>query len=584
MISLLILVALALATTSYLLYQWALPKPIPGIPYDEHARRRIMGNLPDLVAMVRETGRARPFFSGHVRRHRSALTQVWLTPLGKPALILADFRAAQDMLLRRSREFDKGAKATTVFTTVVPDHHISMPTTDPRFKGNRDLVRDLMTPGFLHEVSAPEIYAKTQLLVELWTVKARLGGGRPFDAHKDLVDASIDIINAAAFGLGDEQSTVKHQLDHLLSLSSSSSSFKINEKDGSITFPQLPQLPAIAAIEAVGKYLGEQFKAPFAVLAHRVNMLRDARLRRNFRLKDEFLRNEIDKAVERLRRGESGLRSAMDFVLQREMNQAEKMGRTPVFHSPRIHDELFGYIVAGHDTTSTALMWMVKTLADHPEAQHKLRASLCAAYPDPEEEGRQPTAVELWKVSVPYLDAVIEECFRLHTPIPVTLREAMVDTQLLGIHIPKDTAVFIVAEGPSYTESPLPLPLPSPPHTSPSSSSSSYSVNEKRGNVQYGEWDTSDMHMFKPERWLKPDPEEGKEIFDPRSGPLLTFSLGPRMCFGKRLAYLETRIVLALLVWNFEFLAIQDPDLSSSDVEDSITSYPRRCFVSLRKL
>jgi len=150
----LIIVASVAATATYLLYQWALPKPIPGIPYDEHARKRLLGNLPDLLHLVRTTGRARPFFTNHVVKHNSALTQVWLTPFAKPALILSDFREAQDLLLRRSREFDRGEKATSVFTTVVPNHHISMSTTDPRFKGNRDLVRDLMTPNFLHEVSA----------------------------------------------------------------------------------------------------------------------------------------------------------------------------------------------------------------------------------------------------------------------------------------------------------------------------------------------------------------------------------------------------------------------------------------------
>lgn len=208
------------------------------------------------------------------------------------------------------------------------------------------------------------------LLVELWSVKAKLGGGRPFNARKDIFDAAIDIINAAAFGLGNEQSTVKHQLDHLLSLSSASSSSNPKQQvftagaDGSIIFPSLPQLPSIAAIEAVGKYLGEQFKASFPALAHRINMLTDRKLVRNFKLKDVFLRDEIDKAVLRLRKGEGGLRSAMDFVLQREMNQADKEGRTPVFHSPRIHDEvcflLFIYLFHPFDRLDECVACVIK--------------------------------------------------------------------------------------------------------------------------------------------------------------------------------------------------------------------------------
>jgi hypothetical protein len=143
---------IAISAVIYLAYRWALPKPIPGIPYDENARKNLFGNLPEVISMLRATGRTRPYFTMHVLRHKSALTQIWLGPLQNPGLILADFREAQDILLRRTREFDRGEKSTAAFAGVVPNHHIAMPSLDPRFKGNRELVRDLMTPNFLHEV------------------------------------------------------------------------------------------------------------------------------------------------------------------------------------------------------------------------------------------------------------------------------------------------------------------------------------------------------------------------------------------------------------------------------------------------
>ncbi|KAJ8122872.1 hypothetical protein O1611_g9731 [Lasiodiplodia mahajangana] len=347
-----LLLIVAISAALYLAYRWALPKPIPGIPYDESARNSLLGNLPEMVSMLRTTGKTRPFFIQHPIRHQSALTQVWLTPFQKPSLILADFREAQDLLLRRTREFDRGSMTTDVFAGVAPNHHIAMSSADPRFKGNKELVRDLMTPNFLHEVSAPQIYDKTMTLIDLWTLKAELGGGRPFNARRDIFDAAIDIINAAAFGLEDDQSTVKNQLDFLLS----KPDFRPTpEADGSVTFPELPPLPDIAAIEAIGIHQGEQIKAPFPRLAHRFAMLTNPTLAQSVARKDRFLRNEIDKAVVRLRKGESGTRSAMDHILQREMHAADKAGREPVFHSPRIHDELFGYLVAGHDTSSTAI-------------------------------------------------------------------------------------------------------------------------------------------------------------------------------------------------------------------------------------
>ncbi|KAI1810386.1 cytochrome P450 [Poronia punctata] len=587
------LILLLVGAILYRIYTYMLPKPIPGIPYDEPASRNILGNIPELVKMLKETGRSRPFFRRHVEKHQSALTQVFLTPLGLPSLILADFRETQDILLRRFREFDKGDKATTAFKTVIPEHHISMPSKDGRFKGNRELVRDLMTPGFLHEVSAPEIHAKTMTLIDLWTLKTSLGRGKPFDAQRDISDAAMDIINAAAFGIGDEQSTVKHQLDHLRASSSSttttttttpSKSERESESESDIvaSFPSLPQLADIAAVEEVSRYLGEQFKAPFPLLAHKINMLTNGDLRRNFKRKNEFLHREIDNAVERLKKGNGNgkekMRSAMDFILSREMNLAEKEGREPVFHAPRIHDELFGYIIGGHDTTSTALAWMIKNMADYPAIQTNLRTALQKAYPS-NHHHHQPTASEICKTPIPYLDAVLEESFRFNSPIPVTVREAVTDTQILGHVVPAGTAVFFVSDGPSYQSPSIPLPLPLPNSTTAEKSTTSTNT--------HGEWDPQDMHLFKPERWLKTPPPsnpEGKEeTFDPKAGPLLAFSLGPRMCFGKRLAYLETRIVLALLVWNFRFEKLPD-GLSSREAFDAITTSPVQCFVRLTKI
>jgi cytochrome P450 len=56
------------------------------------------------------------------------------------------------------------------------------------------------------------------------------------------------------------------------------------------------------------------------------------------------------------------------------------------------------------------------------------------------------------------------------------------------------------------------------------------------------------MTLFKPERWIVGDE------FDATAGPQLAFDLGTRGCYGKRLVYVEMRILLTLIVWNFELL------------------------------
>lgn len=212
---------------------------------------------------------------------------------------------------------------------------------------------------------------------------------------------------------------------------------------------------------------------------------------------------------------------------------------------------------------------MVKNVADYPEVQTRLRSALRTAYSAAYAEGRQPNVVELWKTHVPYLDAVLEESLRYNGPIPITLREAAVDTELLGHKVPKGTIVFMPTDGPGYQSPPIPV----------AESTRSPSSREK---MRCGAWDPSDMHLFKPERWLKTD-EDGNVVYDAQSGPMLAFSLGPRGCFGRRLAYLETRIVLALLVWNFEFHKLSD-ELNSRDSYDTITNNPRQCYVSLSEV
>ncbi|KAL7619375.1 hypothetical protein AAE478_009912 [Parahypoxylon ruwenzoriense] len=602
------------ASLLYLAYLWALPKPIPGIPYDERASKRLLGNLPEIREHKRRTGRVRSWIFSQPQRHNSALVQVWLGPFQKPSLILADFQEAQDILLRRSKEFDRSKKSLQSFAGPVPNHHIAMASSDPRFKGNKDIVRDLMTPAFLHQVSAPQIHAKTVTLIDLWTLKARIADGRPFDAREDILDAAVDIINAAAFGLDDSMSTVKDQLNALITLEGKG--FPINS-DGSIQFPRVPQNPEIAAIQAIGDHIGEQFKSMFPRFHHHYKVLTHPTLSNNIARKEKLIYDEIEKALVRLRSGTGETRSAMDHIIQREIGAAAKAGRKPYFHSRRIHDEaglqipdetefhlltdhlpafrilrgrsrykLHSFVmyvilisvecflclclfVLSFGTANTHYnAGMIKNMADYPDAQKNLRSALRSAYATAYSNGRQPTAVEVWKTPVPYLDAVLEESLRMDPPVPVTNRETTVGTVLLGHKIPKGTNVFFVGNGPDFQHPSLPFPD---------------AVRRESSRVKhaYGRWDPADMHQFKPERWLKVN-ADGKEVYDNQSGPILAFSLGPRSCFGRRLAYLETRIVLALLVWNFEFHKLSE-DLSSHEAYDKITTTPHKCFVALSK-
>lgn len=181
-------------------------------------------------------------------------------------------------------------------------------------------------------------------------------------------------------------------------------------------------------------------------------------------------------------------------------------------------------------------------------------------------ESRQPTAIEIADTRVQYLEAVISESLRLCPPIPMHIREAICDTILLGQHVPKGTNIMLNVNGPSFKRPPLQM-----------ESNVQVKANFRSRREQ---WETDDIGEFRPERWLKVD-GQGNVKYDPQAGPSMSFSLGPRACFGRRLAYLEMRMLLTLIVWNFEFQRL-DNKLSHYDTAEAITSRPIACFVALR--
>lgn len=94
---------------------------------------------------------------------------------------------------------------------------------------------------------------------------------------------------------------------------------------------------------------------------------------------------------------------------------------------PRLLSEVPTFIVAGHESTSTATTWALYALTQHKAVQEKLRQELLSV---PTE---MPTMEEL--NSLPYLDLVVRECLRFHAPVPSTSRIAVKD-DILPLSIP----------------------------------------------------------------------------------------------------------------------------------------------------
>ncbi len=156
------------------------------------------------------------------------------------------------------------------------------------------------------------------------------------------------------------------------------------------------------------------------------------------------------------------------------------------FSDEELRDELKGLVVAGHETTATALSWTLHYLAHNPDKRDKLIADLDAGSRD-------------------YLAAVIKESMRLRAPVWDAIRMATEDTTLGGQPVPAGALVAAV-----------------------------FSVVHLDESVWH------DPEAFIPERHLV---SEGDD--KPNPWALTPFGGGARRCIGASLAQLELEVVLA---------------------------------------
>ena len=76
----------------------------------------------------------------------------------------------------------------------------------------------------------------------------------------------------------------------------------------------------------------------------------------------------------------------------------------------QVRDEVWTLLLAGHETTATALIWTWYLLSQHPEVERRLHTEL-----DTVLAGRLPTVSDL--DALPYTRMVIQEALRLYPPL-----------------------------------------------------------------------------------------------------------------------------------------------------------------------
>ncbi|KAF9057557.1 cytochrome P450 [Panaeolus papilionaceus] len=368
-------------------------------------------------------------------------------------------------------------------------------------------MRKAMNPAF----SLPNLVAQTSMYYEpvegLVNIFKDLIGkedtvkGSVIHVYEWMSKVTLDIICETAFGYrADSLHNPKNELaeayDLLLSLQSGVNLAKLSFL---VTIPGVPGFLAsnwaykwrnVFRKLPVFSHIGDLVDAMYRIKQLSKAMLAEKMKDADLPLSDMEAKRDIMSILVRARRAE------MDG------------GKTGYAMSDRaMMDQVLTFLGAGHETTASGLTWTLWFLANNLDHQRRLRAELEPIFSN---EVRPEYRV---LKDLQWLDAVVMEGLRIMPPVPVTAREAAKTDYIDGVLVPKGTLIYI------------PIRV----------------MNSYKG--LWGE----DADEFNPARWFNLP-----EAYQPNIS-LLSFIAGPHACIGKTMSIIEMKMVLAYLIYNFEF-------------------------------
>ncbi|KAM3930611.1 cytochrome P450 3A9-like [Leptodactylus fuscus] len=228
----------------------------------------------------------------------------------------------------------------------------------------------------------------------------------------------------------------------------------------------------------------------------------------NFFPKDflNFYMNAITSFKEKRQKGDHSSRvDFLQLMLDSRVEDTSGLGKEQkALTDTEIMAQSVVFILAGFETTSSTLTYLLYNLATHPDVQKKLQEEIDSYLPDK----ASPTYDILMKME--YLDMVIQETLRMYPPAGRLERVSKQTVEINGVTIPKGAVCMI----PAYVLHNDPEYWPEP-------------------------------EEFRPERFSK----ENRENHTPYT--FLPFGDGPRNCIGMRFAMLSMKVAITAILQHY---------------------------------
>lgn len=230
---------------------------------------------------------------------------------------------------------------------------------------------------------------------------------------------------------------------------------------------------------------------------------------------DHFINENVSMRREQLNKSTSEGGDLLTSYMSHQFEEEEfNMSKSDKF----LRDTAMNLMLAGRDTTSSALTWFFWLISVNPKVEAEILEELRANFPETREEEYRVFDPEELNRCV-YLHAALCESLRLYPPVPFE-HKGVVHPEVLpsGHTVRCGTKILLHLYAMGRMES------------------------------IWGE----DCLEFKPQRWIS---ERGRVKFEP-SYKFMAFNSGPRTCIGKEVAFTQMKTVAAALLYNFHFQSL----------------------------
>ncbi|OMJ24080.1 Versicolorin B desaturase [Smittium culicis] len=228
-------------------------------------------------------------------------------------------------------------------------------------------------------------------------------------------------------------------------------------------------------------------------------------LRKNEKKLENFCLESIEQR-RRLIKNKSYNEKRID-ILQMYLTSINTSNNQPLSDS-EIVTEMVTMVIAGVDTTSITMTWLLTFYLLYPEVYNKVREEIRSNFPDKNAK----ITLQSSREKLPYFIATVYETLRIRGSVGSALmRDIPIDrTEICGYEIPKNVLIGMSIPG---------------------------------SNNDPELWENPDS--FNPDRFLGPEGERLKK-------EITAFSTGVRICPGKNLAWMEIAEIIANMLNNFD--------------------------------